>query len=134
MKDRITFGVGGKYEKRKNHPRILNLWAKKYGNKKEYALNCAIANPHLSPEVQEAFRRQALEGKNYFNINFLPFMENNEAYNDFLNSNDIFIGMSAAEGWGLPEFQSAALGKHVIDFFCKNNLHILKPLIKLWTN
>jgi glycosyltransferase involved in cell wall biosynthesis len=114
LKDRITFGIGGKWEKRKNHPRILNLWAKKYGNKKEYALNCAVANPHLTPDVQEAFRRQALDGKKFYNINFLPFMENNEAFSDFLNSNNIFIGLSAAEGWGLPEFQSCALGKHII--------------------
>ena len=114
LSDRISFGVGGKLEKRKQHHRILNLWAKKYGNQHEYELNCALFNPHLPPEMQEAFRRQALEGKHYWNINFLPYMENNEAYNDFLNSNNIFIGTSSAEGWGLPEFQSVAIGKHAV--------------------
>jgi hypothetical protein len=112
FENRITFGLAGKLEKRKQHHRILNLWAKKYGNRNEYALNCALYNQFLPPEVQEGFRRQALEGQHYWNINWLPFMENNSAYNDFLNNNDIIIGMSSAEGWGLPEFQSVALGKH----------------------
>lgn len=114
LKDRITFGLGGKLEQRKNHYRILKLWADKFGNKNEYALNCAIFNPHLAAEAQENLISKALNGKRYWNINFLPFCENNEAYNDYLNSNNIFIGMSSCEGWGLPEFQSAALGKHVI--------------------
>ena len=39
-------------------------------------------------------------------------MQKNSLYNDFLNSGDIIIGMSGGEGWGLPEFQSVALGKH----------------------
>jgi len=39
-------------------------------------------------------------------------MQKNSMYNDFLNSSDIVIGMSGGEGWGLPEFQSVALGKY----------------------
>ena len=39
-------------------------------------------------------------------------MQKNSLYNDFLNSGNIILGMSGAEGWGLPEFQSIALGKH----------------------
>ena len=41
-------------------------------------------------------------------------MTSNEAYNDFLNSSNIIIGMSGGEGWGLPEFQSVAMGKHSV--------------------
>ena len=41
-------------------------------------------------------------------------MQKNVLYNDFLNSGNIIIGMSGAEGWGLPEFQSVALGKHAV--------------------
>ena len=107
----IQFGLGGKLEKRKNHARIINLWCKKYGNNPKYKLNCALFNPFLPTEAQNNLIMNAMEGKNYFNVNFVPFMEGNDAYNDFLNSNSIIIGMSSAEGFGLPEFQSAALGK-----------------------
>ena len=41
-------------------------------------------------------------------------MDRNSEYNDYLNSADIIIGMSGGEGWGLPEFQSVALGKHAV--------------------
>jgi glycosyltransferase involved in cell wall biosynthesis len=111
---KVVFGLAGKLEKRKQHHKVLKNWAKKYGNNPNYLLNCAISNPFLSKEQQDSSINSVLEGKSYFNINFLPFMDSNSLYNDFLNSNDIIIGMSAAEGWGLPEFQSVALGKHSV--------------------
>lgn len=110
----VQFGLGGKLEKRKQHMKILNLWAKKYGNNPKYKLNCALFNPFIPPEAMNQVINMALEGKRYFNINFITFMEDNSAYNDFLNSNSIMLGMSSAEGWGLPEFQSVALGKHAL--------------------
>jgi hypothetical protein len=41
-------------------------------------------------------------------------MQKNNMYNDFLNSGNIILGMSGGEGWGLPEFQSVAIGKHAV--------------------
>jgi hypothetical protein len=112
--DRICFGLSGKLEKRKHHFKILNAWAKKYGNRHDVYLNCAIYNNFLKPEDQSSLIGQALEGKRYFNINFLPWMPNNSDYNKFLNSNHIIIAMSGGEAWGLPEFTSVALGKYCV--------------------
>lgn len=112
--DRIVFGLAGKLEKRKHHFKILNAWAKKYGNRRDVSLNCAIFNNFLKPEDQSAMIHQALEGKSYFNINFLPWMDKGEDYNKFLNANNIIIAMSGGESWGLPEFTSVALGKHCV--------------------
>ena len=39
-------------------------------------------------------------------------------YNDYLNSADVVIGASGGEGWGLPEFQSCAIGKHAVILNC----------------
>lgn len=111
---RIVFGLAGKLEKRKHHLKIINAWAKKYGNRHDVFLNCAIFNNFLKPEDQSAMISHALEGKRYFNINFLPWMDSNLSYNQFLNSNHIIIAMSGGESWGLPEFTSVALGKHCI--------------------
>jgi hypothetical protein len=108
----VSFGVAGKLEHRKRHLDVIRFWAKKYGNDRRFFLNCALFNQFLSIEQQSALIGQALEGKRYFNINFNPFMDSNEAYNDYLNSNHIVLGLSGAEGWGLPEFQSIGLGKH----------------------
>ena len=41
-------------------------------------------------------------------------MQTNITYNELLNNTDIILGMSGGEGWGLPEFQATALGKHAL--------------------
>ena len=112
--DRITFNLVGKLEKRKNHKSVIQSWLRKYGNNPKYFLQCAIFNPFLKPEDQHSLINSILENKRYFNISFLNFMQTNEAYNDYLNSADIIIGMSGGEGWGLPEFHSIGLGKHAV--------------------
>jgi hypothetical protein len=110
----IVFGLTGKLEHRKRHLDVLKYWAEKFGNKHEYVLNCCIYNQFLSPEIHQNILSQALQGKQYWNINFNPFLDRNDAFNDYLNSNNILLGMSSAEGWGLPEFQSVAIGKHAV--------------------
>ena len=111
---RIVFNLCGKFEHRKRHSKILSSWAKKYGNDKRYALQCAIFNPFMDAKINNDLISQALGGAQFFNIYFLPMIQTNEMYNDFLNSSHIIIGMSGGEGWGLPEFQSVCLGKHSV--------------------
>ena len=114
IKGKIVFNLTGKLEKRKHHEKIIKAWLKKYGNHKDYVLQCAIANPFIKEDQFKKKLAQILGDKKYFNINFLGMMQKNSLYNDFLNSGNIIIGMSGAEGWGLPEFQSVALGKHAV--------------------
>lgn len=123
----IQFGLFGKLEpQRKRHLKTLSLWAKKYGNNPNYNLNCAIFNHFIDPNIQSQMILQALEGKKYFNINFLNYMPSNEIYNELLNNTDIVLAMSGGEGWGLPEFQCVALGKHCLGL----NAHAYKD----WMN
>ncbi len=112
--DRIAFNLCGKFEHRKHHRKIIHSWLKKFGNNKKYYLQCANYNSFISKEDNQKITNEILGGNSFFNINFVSFMQNNELYNDFLNSSDIIIGMSGGEGWGLPEFQSTALGKHAV--------------------
>lgn len=114
-KDGIHFGLFGKLEpQRKRHLKTLQAWAKKYGNKHGYFLNCALFNPFMDPNMQSQIIGQALGNQKYWNINFLGYMQSNSMYNDLLNNTDIVLAMSGGEGWGLPEFQSVAMGKHCI--------------------
>ena len=139
-KDGIQFGLFGKLEpQRKRHLKILQTWAKKYGNKQGYFLNCAIYNNFLDPNLQTQIIQQALGGQKYWNINFLGYMPSNETYNDLLNNTDIVIAMSGGEGWGLPEFQTVALGKHCIglnahaykDWMTSENSVLIDPNSKI---
>lgn len=99
-----------KLEHRKHTLRQLSLWAKRYGNRQEYRLNAAIFNPFLKPEHQQQMIAQALEGKQYWNINFLSFMATNAEYNAYLQSGQIVLACSGSEGFGLGEFHAAAMG------------------------
>jgi len=112
--DRITFNVVGKLERRKQHDKIIKAWLKKYGNNEKYFLQCAVHNSFMNPEQNKRAHQALTEGKSYYNLSFLEHMPNNASYNDYLNSADIVIGMSGGEGWGLPEFQSVAIGKHAV--------------------
>ncbi len=132
----IQFGIFGKLEpQRKRHLKTIALWAKKYGNNPNYSLNCAIFNHFIDPNVQSQIIAQALNGQKYFNINFLNYMPSNEMYNDLLNNTDIVLAMSGGEGWGLPEFQSVALGKHCVglnahaykEWMDKDNTVLIQP-------
>lgn len=112
---RITFNLCGKFEKRKHHEKIIRAWIKKFGKDKRYSLQCAIHNLfYQDPNELKLIYNNILEGKPVFNVSFLSNMPKNSIYNDFLNSSEIVIGMSGAEGWGLPEFQSVAIGKHAV--------------------
>ena len=102
----------GKFEKRKHTAKILKAWAKKYGNNYKYQLSCLIVNPFMKAEDLNKLLEQALEGKKYGNINFIPYLKTNSEVNDFLNSIQIDLsGCSGAEGWNLPSFNATALGK-----------------------
>lgn len=131
----VSFGLGGKFEARKATGRILNLWAKRYGNQREYRLNVAVTNPFLKPEQLNALIGQALEGKAYWNINFVPYMATNAEYNQFLQASDVFFALSGGEGRGLPEYHATALGAWPIalkahsylDFLNEENAVMVTP-------
>jgi glycosyltransferase involved in cell wall biosynthesis len=112
--DRIVFNLSGKFEKRKNHQKAIESWVKKYGNDSKYFLNCAVYNPWFKPEQNKMIWKGVLKDKEYFNVQFHDRFDTNSEYNDYLNSGDIILAMSGGEGWGLPEFQSVAMGKHAV--------------------
>jgi len=112
MPDKIHFGLMGKLETRKNTLQILSNWVHKYGNNYKYQLTCCINNPFLKPDQFQSLIQRALNGKSYGNVNFLPHLKTNTEVNDFYNSIDIDLsGLSGAEGWNIPAFNSTALGK-----------------------
>ena len=136
LKDKIHFGLMGKFEKRKNTGKIIKAWAAKYGNNYDYQLSCCITNPFFQPEQMNQIIAQTLEGKTYGNINFLPYLSTNSEVNEFLNAIDVDLtGLSGAEGWNLPAFNATCLGKWSIvlnstshkDWANKDNCILVDP-------
>ena len=134
--DRITFGLAGKLEKRKNHILAIDSWVKRFGNQKEYFLNCALNNQFLTQKDHDTLKDKY---KSYFNVQLNDRFPLNKQYNDFLNSIDIMLCPSGGEGWGLPEFQATALGAHAVVLNCsgykgwanKDNSVLIEPSIKI---
>ena len=115
MKDKIHFGLMGKFEKRKHTAKIIQTWIKKYGNNYKYQLTCCVTNPFFPPDQMQGIINNLTGGKRYGNVNFLPHLPTNAEVNDFINAIDIDLsGMSGAEGWNLPAFNATALGKRSI--------------------
>ncbi len=134
-----SFGLMGKAEVRKSTYRVLNLWAKKYGNKPGFSLNAAIHNPFIKPEHAQQLIAQALEGKSYHNINLLPWMGTNAEYNQFLQANDISFHLGLTEGKDLPCLHSTGLGSWPIaldahcykDYLTPDNSILVQPSGKI---
>jgi len=137
--NRITFNICGKFEKRKNHLKAIREWIRIFGNNAQFALQCSVYNPFFNEEQNASIETQVLGGNKFWNVSFLKFMGKNSEYNDYLNSSDVVIGASGGEGWGLPEFQSCALGKHAVILNCNgykswansNNSIMFEPNCKI---
>ena len=136
FEDKIHFGIMGKFEKRKNTARIIKAWLKLYGNNPQYQLSCAISNPFLDKSTFQNEIMKVLEGRQYNNLNFVPYMQTNSEVNDYLNSIDIDLGgLSGGEGWNLPSFNATALGKWSVvlnatahkDWATKENCILVEP-------
>lgn len=136
LDDIILFGLIGKFEKRKHTAKIIKLWAEKYGDDPRYQLACCVTNPFFKKEQMLSSISQALGGKRYKNINFLPYINVNSEMNELYNAVDINLsGLSGAEGWNLPAFNSACLGRWPIvlnatshkDWATKDNSILIEP-------
>ena len=134
--NKIHFGLCGKWEKRKHTEKIIKAWVKKYGNNPKYLLTCLVTNPFFNEDQMKKLIINCLEGKRIWNVNFVPHLKTNNEINHYINSIDIELaGLSGAEGWNLPAFNSACLGKWPIvlnatshkDWANKDNSILLKP-------
>lgn len=114
LDDCVTFTLVGKLEKRKNTLEIIRAFAKLYGGNMNFRLHCLVHNPFINVDLQQKMINQALDGLDRTNIIFYPRLNTNSEVNDFINAGDIDLsGLSSAEGWNIPAFTAAALGKIV---------------------
>jgi hypothetical protein len=114
-KDITHWSIYGKFEHRKRHEKTIRAWVKKFGGNYSHVLNLNIYNPFLKPEHNNAILAQIFEGKpKPFNVNILPYANTLSELNESYNNTDIVIDMSGAEGFSLPSFTCACLGKHVV--------------------
>lgn len=106
-----SMSIFGKWEPlRKGHAQMLRAWVKKYGNNPKYRLNLSVTNPFIKAENLNQMIGQALEGRQYYNLNFLLFQNSNAEYNSTLQAGEIALCMGKAEGRDLPCYHATAMG------------------------
>jgi len=109
-----------KFEQRKCTQQVIELWIKKYGGNLKHQLTIAVNNPFFRKDANGFDTNDILnsifKGQMPANINpITQYLKTNFEINSLLNGADINLsGISASEGWGLSQFNSAALGKQVI--------------------
>ncbi len=134
--DVITFGLFGKFEKRKHTINQIVCWANKYAGNKDFRLNAMIHNHFLDPNILNQQIHQMFGGKPVpFNINFLGWQEKNVDFNEILNQSDITLNLNGAEGFNLTNLTSLCLGKQNValnahahlDYCNKKNSILVEP-------
>jgi len=119
--NRIVFGVFAKLEiGRKQHAKLIQTWAKKYGNNPNYYLHLHTYNTFLSKEQNEQLLNQILGGQRVWNIISYPYVENLSTLNECYNACHIVLDMSGGEGFSLGSFHCLGLGKHSVIHNCSS--------------
>ncbi len=121
----IVFGLMGKFEHARKHTdRVIKLWAKAYGNDPKYRLHLHCFNPFLHQDpaqcaaINAQWLNEALEGQTIWNINPInSYLKTSTEYNSVLNSIDINLDGGGNENFGVPQFTSTALGKHLVTVY-----------------
>ncbi len=119
VSDDIThWGLVGKFEElRKLTTMKIQTWVKRYGGNAKHQLTLCVTNPFYRKDVNgldmNDMYARAFDGKQKpFNVNILPHLKTNVEMNQLYNSFDIDLsGVARSEGWNLPAFTAAALGK-----------------------
>ena len=142
LEDVTQFTLLGKLEKRKATIESIRAWSRRFGRNKKFRLNCLIHNPFLMNNVDprnavqhhKQIIENALQQQLDWNITIYPFVSREE-YNLHLNNSDIDMGLSFAEGFGLPLLQTRCLGKRGLvlnahghlEFADSNNSTLIEP-------
>lgn len=104
----------GKWEKRKGHDILGDVFCQAFSEKDNVQLWLAADNVHYTEEENRKWREkyQRLYRRNQ--IRFINWCDSQERLAKIYNQADVLISLSRAEGWNLPLLEGMACGKHII--------------------
>ena len=101
----------GKWEKRKGHDILLEMFKQAFPNEKDVALWMMPSNPFLSNKDRHEWER-------YYNsdarVKIIPHLTTHQEVANMMSLSYCGIFPSRAEGWNLELLEMMAMGKHVI--------------------
>lgn len=115
-KDRNIFKVlnCGKWEIRKGHDILAEVFAAAFPDEKDVSLELMTRNPFLKPEEVLAWKEFYRDKVGINRVKFHEVVENHQSVANLINSCDIGIFPSRAEGWNMEALEMLSCGKHII--------------------
>ena len=117
-RDKVTFALFGKFEKRKHTEKVIKAWLSRYKNDPGYELNLHVYNPFFTPEQNNQILLNIFGGTRPWNVNPIGYVDTLVQFNNAINYADIVLDMSGGESWSIPSFTAVALGKHAVLHNC----------------
>ena len=122
--DKCVFFNCGKWEKRKGHDVLLEIFKQAFPNEQDVELWMMCSNPFLPPKSHQEWERYY---KTDTRVRLLNRVQGQEDVAKVMESTNCGIFPSRAEGWNLELLEMMSMGKHVIatDYsahteFCNN--------------
>jgi len=119
--DKTIFLSVGKWENRKGHNLLPQIFSKAFGPKDQVELWCSHNNPFLTPEEikswENLYVKQGFgfgEGIPAHQVKFINKWLSDKDLNILYNQADVGICLSRSEGFGLPNLEMLACGLPLI--------------------
>tara|TARA_R100000008_G_C3556079_1_gene153279 strand:- start:51 stop:1118 length:1068 start_codon:yes stop_codon:yes gene_type:complete len=109
--DKCTFLNCGKWEKRKGHDVLLEMFKTAFPNEPDVQLIMMASNPFLNEKASNEWNRYYMSDNRVRLYNRLP---SHHEVAKVMASSDCGIFPSRAEGWNLELLEMMAMGKHII--------------------
>ena len=134
--DKCVFFNCGKWEKRKGHDILLEMFKQAFPNEKDVELWMMCSNPFLSP--QTGFAKVAHEWERYYRsdprVKLIDRVPTHAEVADIMSQTNCGVFPSRAEGWNLELLEMMSMGKDVIttnysahtEFCTPENAHLME--------
>lgn len=133
INDKYIFITIGKWEKRKSHDIIIELFNKAFELNDNVELWMVTNNPFLSKQDEQIWLDRVIDSKLRSKIKVFPRLESHLELARVINYSHCGIYISKAEGWNLELLETMSMGKPVIatnfsahtEFCDKNNSYLV---------
>lgn len=131
--DKYIFITVGKWEKRKSHDIIIELFNKAFEPTDDVELWMVTSNPFLNNNLEQQWHDLALQSKMRQKIKLFPRIGTQEELANIMSYANCGIYPARAEGWNLDLLETMSLNKPVIatnysahsDFCNKENCYLV---------
>jgi glycosyltransferase involved in cell wall biosynthesis len=138
IEDKYIFITVGKWEKRKSHDIVIELFNRAFSPEDNVELWMVTHNPFLPQEIEEQWHNLAENSKMRQHIKIFPRIRTQKELANIISYANCGVYISRSEGWNLDMLETMSLDKPVIvtnysahTEFCNSNNSLLVDITEL---